>query len=120
MKMPFCRQRKNKTFAVTRFHNKEAADNAYEEFKRIFVKKGIPDDMPLHNLDAATDIGVCAFLTSLEMTKSNGEARRLIQGGGVQIKGEKLSDPQLKINLNSGDEFIVKVGKKKFSKIKVN
>lgn len=107
-------------YLVTRFHNKEAADNAYEEFKRIFVKKGVPDDMPVHELDPCTDLGVCAFLTSLKMTASNGEARRLIQGGGVQIKGEKLSDPQVKINLNSGDEFIVKVGKKKFSKIKVN
>ncbi len=106
-------------YLVTRFHSAEAAENAYEEFKRIFVKKGIPDDMPEHHLEAVVGIGVCAFLTSLNMTKSNGEARRLIQGGGVQIRGEKLSDPQLKINLESGDEFIVKVGKKKFSKVVV-
>ena len=105
-------------YFVERFYDKETAENAYQEFKRIFVKKGLPDDMPVFE-KSAEQVSICPFLTSLKMTQSNGEARRLIQGGAVSISNEKISDHQLKLDLKSGEEFIVKVGKKKFAKVRV-
>ncbi len=105
-------------FLVGRFHSEEAADNAYAEFNRIFVNKGVPDDMPLFER-SPEEIAICPFLTSLKMTQSNGEARRLIQGGAVTVADEKISDHQYKLNLKAGDSFIVKVGKKKFAQVKV-
>ncbi len=106
-------------FIVSRFYDSATAENCLEEFNRIFVKKGIPDNMPEFNKAPSEQVGVCGFLTELKMTSSNSEARRMIQGGAVEIAGQKISDPQLKIDLTAGDEFIVKVGKKKFSKVKV-
>ena len=105
-------------YFVERFYDKETAENAYQEFKRIFVKKGLPDDMPVFE-KSAEQVSICPFLTSLKMTQSNGEARRLIQGGAVSISNEKISDHPLKLDLKSGEEFIVKVGKKKFAKVRV-
>lgn len=105
-------------FLVERFHTKEAADGAEAEFDRIFVNKGVPDDMPEKDV-AAEEKGVCVFLKDLDMVASNSEARRLIQGNAVEIKGEKVKDPKMMLALSAGDEFVVKVGKKKFAKVRV-
>ncbi|MBX3040324.1 MAG: tyrosine--tRNA ligase [Bdellovibrionaceae bacterium] len=105
-------------YLIARFHSSSAAQQAEEEFNRIFVDKGVPDDMPLIEL-AAGEIGVSALLVQIGFAASNGEAQRLISGGGVQRDGEKISDPRARMTLVSGEEFVLKAGKKKFAKIKV-
>ena len=50
---------------------------------------------------------------------SNGEAGRLITGGGVQRDGQKLSDAKARWDLKSGESFVLRAGKKKFVKIVV-
>lgn len=106
-----------KTF-VARFHSEEAAANAEEEFNRIFVNKGLPDEMPEHEL-AAGEVWICQLLKDLGMTPSTSEARRLVKGGAVSIDGEKVQDDKFQVVLSSGDEKILKAGKKKFAKLKV-
>lgn len=105
-------------YLVARFHSQAAAQQAEDEFNRIFVDKGVPDEMPVVEM-AAGEIAVPAFLVRIGFAASNGEAQRLISGGGVQMDGEKISDPRAKLNLASGKEFVLKAGKKKFAKIKV-
>lgn len=104
---------------VDRFHGEGAGDKAEAEFKRIFVDKGLPDEVPEKQV-AAAEVGICHLMTQLGLTTSNGEARRLIEGNGVELRGEKVGDPQLKLNLKSGDSFILKCGKKKFVKVVVS
>lgn len=106
-------------FLVTRFHSKADADHAEEEFNRIFVDKGLPDEMPEFDLAAEKDVSLAGLLVKTGCAASNGEAQRLITGGGVQIGGEKVSDPRLKIELVAGKEFVLKAGKKKFVKVRV-
>ena len=52
----------------------------------------------------------CAFA-------SKGEARRMVQNGGVKIAGEKLADPQSQIEIKGADQLVVQVGKRKFFKV---
>lgn len=104
-------------FLITRFHSKNAADQAAEEFDRIFVNKGLPDEIPERVVAADAGKPICPFMTELGLTNSNGEARRLVQGNAVDINGEKFKDPQGKIELKSGESFVVKAGKKKFVKV---
>ena len=106
-------------FLVTRFHSAEAANNAEEEFNRIFVSKGLPDDIPEVSVAASDEVWVCHLLTQLGLAKSSSEARRLVTGGAVQIRGEKVQDAKMNLKLSSGEDFIVKAGKKKFAKVKV-
>ena len=106
-------------FLVTRFHSAEAANNAEEEFNRIFVSKGLPDDIPEVSVAASDEVWVCHLLTQLGLAKSSSEARRLVTGGAVQIRGEKVQDAKMNLRLSSGEDFIVKAGKKKFAKVKV-
>ena len=104
---------------VMRFHGAAAADEAIAEFDRIFVNKGLPNDMPLIEMPATSDMPINQLLTKLDFAKSNGEARRLIEGQAIEINGEKVKDVQLKLNLKKGDELVIKAGKKRFAKVVV-
>ena len=104
-------------FLVTRFHSASEAQNAEDEFNRIFVQKGLPDSIDQLKVKAAKDVALNVFMTQIGMTQTNSEASRLIEGGGVSIDSEKVSNVKLKMDLVVGKEFIIKAGKKKFLKI---
>lgn len=107
---------------VTRFHGEAAGNHAVEEFDRIFVNKGLPDDMPEFEVTTskfAGEIDLPALLKEYDMVPSTSEARRLIQSNAVEVKGEKATNFKMKLNVKAGDEIVLKVGKKKFAKLVV-
>ncbi len=105
-------------FIVTRFHSGQAANEAEGEFNRIFVDKGMPDQIEEFKIKKQS-LSLAQLMTQAGLTTSNGEAVRLITGGGVQIDQQKISDAKLKLDLKVGESFIIKAGKKKFIKIQV-
>lgn len=104
---------------VSRFHSSEAAQRAEEEFDRIFVNKGLPDEIPVKELVARPQVAIAPLMVELGLAASNGEARRLIEGRAVEKDSEKVTDPQMKLDLIAGQSFILKAGKKKFVKVQV-
>lgn len=105
---------------VERFHGAETGLKAVEEFDRIFVNKGLPDEIPVKSVPAQQGLSICKLMVEVGLATSNSEARRLIEGKAVEREGEKIIDPQLKIDLNAGESFILKSGKKKFVRVQVN
>ncbi|MFZ9813923.1 MAG: tyrosine--tRNA ligase [Candidatus Kapaibacteriota bacterium] len=101
---------------VALYHGEEAGKAAFEEFERIFVKKDVPDEIEERII---TELGanplVVDVLAHTGMVASKGEARRLIQGGGASIDGEKVQDINDTIDLSS--PRILKAGKRKFLKV---
>jgi tyrosyl-tRNA synthetase len=111
---------------VARFHGEAAGKAAVEEFDRIFVNKGVPDDMPEKEVTTASLQGesdLAALLKDWGLVASTSEARRLIEGGGLEISGEKVRELKLdiasKFIVKTGQDLVVKAGKKKFLKLKV-
>lgn len=102
---------------ITRFHGAEAAQKALEEFERIFVSKGLPDQIPEFFITPECDVWICKLMVATHLASSTSEAKRLVQSRAVERDGEKLTDDKLKWNLKVGEEFILKAGKKKFSKV---
>ncbi len=100
---------------VEMYHSKEAAVKAEEEFDKIFVKKGIPDEMPEMELNYSEEITLLDLIMKAGFAPSRGEARRLIMQGGVSIDGEKITDA--KYSFSPQKDFILKVGKRKFMKV---
>ncbi len=103
-------------------HGKEEADKAQDAAHSIFVGGQSSENMPtttLTDADFADDtIGVLTLLVKCGLAASNGEARKLVQGGGVSIDGSKVTD--FKMRLSSADfasERIIKKGKKTFHKV---
>ena len=103
---------------VARFHSVAAAEQAEREFNEIFVNKGTPDEMPEKRLSASNEpMAMAQLLTQLGLTSSNGEARRLIKGGGLKIDGEKFVDENGKLLLQAGMKPVIRAGKTKFLRL---
>lgn len=108
-------------FLIKRFHSEAAAQAAEEEFHRIFVDKGLPDEVPEFLISKSEfpveGLSICPLMVRAGLASSNGEASRLIQGGGVQVEGQKISDIKLKLGAELEKGVIIKAGKKKFVKV---
>jgi tyrosyl-tRNA synthetase len=101
---------------VAVYHGKEAGQAAFEEFERIFVKKDLPDIVDERSIsELGSNPLIVDVLAHTGMVTSKGEARRLIQGGGVSIDGEKISDISQTVDISN--PRIIKAGKRKFLKI---
>lgn len=101
---------------IERFHDKNAAEGAKQDFIQRFQKGRLPDNIPEHQLDAAQDpwmIG--AALKNAGLVSSTSEAVRMIKQGAVKIDGEKIEDTKLKLDLSR--PLILQVGKRKVAKI---
>ena len=96
------------------YHGKEGADKAQEDFINVVSNKGIPDDIESVTIESE-GISITDLLVNLGFVQSKGEAKRLIQGGGVKIDGEKLSDMSfmVKPKMNA----VLQAGKRKFVKL---
>jgi tyrosyl-tRNA synthetase len=99
---------------VEMYHSKNDAIAAEEEFDNIFIKKGIPDDIPEIKIEDAS-INVLDLITKVNFAPTKSEARRLVMQGGVSINDNKITDFKADISIEDG--MILKVGKRKFIKI---
>ena len=103
-------------------HGKEEAEKAQTAAKEIFVSGGAAANMPTTTLTDAdfTDgqIGVLTLLVKCGLASSNGEARKLVQGGGVSLNGEKVADFKQQLTKDFfNEECMIKKGKKTFHKV---
>lgn len=103
-------------------HGEEAAKEALEASKALFQGGADSENIPNEDMDSKIfeeGIGILDLMTKLNLTKSNSEARRLIQGGGVSIDGEKVQDPNLVVTkaMFKDDKIIIQKGKKVHQRI---
>jgi tyrosyl-tRNA synthetase len=103
---------------IERFHDRDAAVAAREEFIARFRQGQMPEDMPEKVLSTGGEgVGIAAALTQCGLTASNSEAFRMIKQGGVKIDGVKVSDRGLQ--LEPGFTGVLQVGKRRFCKATV-
>lgn len=95
------------------YHGKEGADKAQEDFINVVSNKGIPDDIQEVKVEQGKNI--LDLITELKFTASRGEAKRLIQGGGVKIDGEKVTDMSYAVSFE--ESVVLQAGKRKFAKL---
>ncbi len=108
---------------VKDFHGKEAADEAAEEFRRVFSEKKLPEDLESHIVQSGNYSAV-ELIRESGLVASNSEARRLIRQGAVSLLQEtgdsrKVGDEKEVLVLNSGEAFVLKVGPRRFKRIQV-
>jgi tyrosyl-tRNA synthetase len=102
---------------IQQFYDTSSADAAFERFEQMFVKKEVPDDIPELFLPSGSEVTIIDLMAEAKLVASKGEARRLIQGGGVTLNGEKVTH-ELATLIPTVEGVILKVGKRKFLKIK--
>jgi len=100
---------------ITRFHDKDKAKKAQQNFIDRFAKNQIPDEMD--EFSFSKGIKVANLLKDSNLVSSTSEAFRMIKQGAVKIDGEKLTDKDL-----APDEgtLVFQVGKRKFARVTIS
>jgi tyrosyl-tRNA synthetase len=109
---------------ITRFyHGDAAAEAACDEWVRRFSGGEDPTDIPEVNVPAGEvsegKAGIVKLLSLLGLAKSNNDARRVIEGGGVNIgpDRERITDPKATVAVPDG--LVVRFGKKKIVRVRL-
>ncbi|WP_137719518.1 tyrosine--tRNA ligase [Methylobacillus flagellatus] len=102
---------------VTRFHSREAAEQALVDFEQR-SRGGIPDEVPEVTVSIEADtIGIAQLLKLAGLVASTSEAFRAIEQGGIKLDSEKVTDKGLM--LARGATVVAQVGKRKFARITI-
>lgn len=106
---------------VSAYYDEAAAEEAEQAFDRLFKQHDIPDDVPEFAADLTPNeegkIYVAKLIHDAGMAQSVGEARRLIDGGGVKINGEALAAKEYNVDPSMLEGAVVQVGKRKFTRL---
>jgi tyrosyl-tRNA synthetase len=101
---------------TARFRNREEAMAAEENFEKVFQKKGMPDEIPEVPVTATENVWLPQLLVDAGLVKSTSDGRRMIKQNAVTLDGEKITDESTTV-VPSG-ELLIKVGKRRFCKVK--
>lgn len=100
---------------VTIYHSAQAAEQAEEQFIKVFSQRDLPDQIETIIVEPGS-YKIQDLLSKYKLVNSKSEARRLIEGGGVKINQQKISDLNLELDLSQ--ETLIQAGKRKFIKFK--
>lgn len=104
---------------VKQLNSTKDAEAAQEHFEKTVQKKEIPSEIPTLTLPRSLVSGgtVTEMITRLDIVESKSEAKRLIEQGGVTVDNEVIIDPNTPFEPK--EDTIIKVGKRKFVKVKI-
>ncbi|MCZ6513553.1 MAG: tyrosine--tRNA ligase, partial [Nitrospinae bacterium] len=100
---------------VGRYHSEDEAEQAAREFENVFKDKNLPTDIPTLPSWGAESRWIGKVLADSKVCPSTSDAKRMIKQGAVSVDGKKVTDENL--SLNGNQEYLIKVGKKRFLKI---
>ena len=96
------------------YHGAVPAASAEEEFRRVFQREELPEEIPVLTVQGTPHL--VDLLAELGLAKSRSDARRLIEQGGVRLGGVTMKDPNAPISAQ--DEPVLQVGKRRFVRLK--
>ena len=106
---------------IALYHGQTAADAADQEWNRVHSAGEMPTDIPEFPLTDAlgTDgrIWVCKLMVAAGLAKSNGDARRLVEQGGLTVDGDKVTDPKQEMALNDLFGRVLRVGARRYVRL---
>ncbi len=109
--------KKRLAFAATEIaHGTEAAKQAEEAATALFGG-GNSENAPSFELEMSSPMGILDFLTAVKLFDSKSEARRMVEQGGIQIDGEKITDKDYIVEPH--ESIMVQRGKKVFLKVNI-
>ncbi len=108
-------------FEVVKFlHGEEEAENAKKTSEEVFNKGVASDNMPTIEVPLENEINIIDLLVLCNITESKSEAKRLVQGNGISINSEKVTDENMIIDKSLFTDGYIIISKGKKTHIKVN
>ena len=100
------------------FYDEAAAENAEQEFRRIFSERQAPSEVEEKELPASPEPQpVSKVIAAAGLAPSNKDAQRLIAQGGVLIDDVKVENLKQTLDANRGKSYLLKVGKRRFARV---
>jgi len=109
---PFEYKKKLGHLIVTELYSKKDADHAEDSFNSITINKATPSKVDEYKLERLENIHLPKVLTDFKLTKSNSEARRLIESGSLKIDNQKFAD--FDINFDDFINKTIQLGKRNY------
>ncbi len=103
-------------YIVSQYYGEQQTLEAEKHFEAVHQHRGVPDEMPEYSLASGSRVWIVRLLVDSGTVESSSQARRLIKQGSVSLDGEKIRDENLELLIDK--EFICKVGKRRFLRIK--
>lgn len=97
------------------YHSELEVKEAIEFYDLAFRKKDIPDNIPEIESESNILMDLIPILVQNNIISSKSEFKRLIAQGGVRVNQEKLNNIDFKLS----DNDVIKIGKKKFIRVKI-
>lgn len=108
---------------ITIYHSQEASEAADAEWQRVHASGELPTEIPEVTIssDIARDgnVWICKLLVATGMAKGTGEARRLVEQGGVLLNGEKVANAEAEFPMEDLEGAVLRVGPKRFIRLRV-
>ena len=106
---------------VAAYHGEEAAGAAEADFDRVFKNHDAPKDIPEFAADLTPNdegkVYLAKLIADAGLAKSAGEARRLIDGGGVKVNGAAIPAKEYNVDPSMLAGAVLQVGKRKFVRL---
>ncbi len=102
---------------VSFYHGEKAADEAAANFENVFAGGGVPNDTPTIAI-SSDKLNIVDLVLTCKLAPSKNEARRLVQQNAVSIDGTVISSDKDIVNIKNG--AVLKVGKRKFARLKLS
>lgn len=107
---------------VTIYHSAQDAETAEEAFDKLFKEHEIPEDIEEFSIELVDDaekggVFLPPVLVACKLAGTNGEARRLIDGGGVKVNGQALAAKTYNVPAQQLAGAVLQVGKRKFARL---
>ncbi len=102
---------------VSKYHSEEDSKKAEKMFTKIHRERSLPSDIVEYIYEGPLQIKAFEFINSLNLLPSKSEAKRVISQGGLEVDGENITDPFFTLNVKNN--MIIKIGKRKFVKIRI-
>ena len=104
---------------VTDFHGAAAAQSAQAEFEHVFAQRENPSEIDEVVREISSEgVWLPRLIVELGMARSNGEAIRLIQQGGVTVDGARVESRDHRLTASAPASYLLKVGKRRFVRVR--
>jgi tyrosyl-tRNA synthetase len=109
---------------VKAYYTEGDAQEAEAAFDKMFKEHAVPDDIPVYEkpleVNDNGEVYLAGLMVAAGLAQSAGDARRLIDGGGVKVNDEVIPAKSYNIAPEALKDAVIKVGKRKFLKISSN
>ncbi|HEV8661048.1 MAG TPA: tyrosine--tRNA ligase [Thermoanaerobaculia bacterium] len=101
------------------FYDEAAAESAEQEFRRVFSERQAPTDIEERELPASSEPQLISkVIAAAGLAPTNKEAQRLIAQGGVLVDEAKVDNLKQTLEATKGKSYLLKVGKRRFARVR--